>query len=81
MKHVPNLRHPLAQIAALAVLHWLLLAALAWYRLPEHLLAPGTQSRLAIIASMIFLSFRLLLYVFGPGWLIASLWLQASRRR
>jgi hypothetical protein len=56
-----------------------LLQGLAKARLLEHLLAPGSHSYWALVATAAFLLLRGFLYVFGLGWLTARLWLWSTR--
>lgn len=83
MKHrpPPTLRRIVLEFLALIALHFALLQVLARARLLEHLLAPGPGSRVALAVTAAFLLLRLFLIVFGTGWLLARLWLWASRPR
>lgn len=75
----PTLRRILLEFAAVALLHLALLHVLARVRLLEHLLAPGPGSALALAATTMFLLLRMFLLLFGPGWLLARLWLWFTR--
>ena len=71
----PTLRRIVIEFAALAALHLILLHILARAHILEHLLAPGPGSRLALALTAAFFLLRLFLLLFGPGWLLARLWL------
>ncbi len=75
----PTPRRIVLEFLALVALHWALLHLLAEARVLEHLLAPGPGSRVALAATGFFLLLRLFLLVFGPAWLLARLWLWATR--
>jgi hypothetical protein len=77
----PTLCRIIIEAAGLMVLQVLLLQILARVRLLEHLLAPGSHSYWAIVATVVFLLLRFFLYLFGAGWLAARLWLWATRER
>jgi hypothetical protein len=75
----PTLRRILIETAVLVAAHFILLQILARVNLLEHLLAPGADSRFAFGVTASFLLLRLFLFVFAPGWLLARLWLWATR--
>ncbi len=75
------LRRILLELAALLVVHFVLVQILARVRLLEHLLAPGPGSLLALAVTGIFLALRLFVCLFAPGWFLARLWLLMSRPR
>ncbi len=75
----PTLRRILIEAVALVAAHFALLQILARVSLLEHLLAPGADSRLALGVTASFLLLRLFFFVFAPGWLLARLWLWATR--
>ena len=75
----PTLRRILIEFAAIAALHLVLLHILARAHVLEHLLAPGPGSRLALALTATFFLLRLFLLLFGPGWLLARLWLWTTR--
>lgn len=75
----PTLRRILLEGAALVAGHFVLLQILARVNLLEHLLAPGADSRFALGVTAAFLLLRVFLFVFAPGWLLARLWLWATR--
>ena len=80
MKHrAPSLRRILIEAAVLVAVHFVLLQILARVNLLEHLLAPGADSRFALGVTAAFLLLRVFLFVFAPGWLLARLWLRATR--
>lgn len=82
MKHrAPSLRRILIEAAVLVAVHFVLLQILARVNLLEHLLAPGADSRVALGVTAVFLLLRVFLFVFAPGWLLARLWLWATRPR
>jgi hypothetical protein len=76
----PTIRRILIEAAALGAVHLVLLQILARVDLLEHLLAPGADSRLALGVTAAFLLLRVFLFVFAPGWLLARLWLRATRQ-
>ena len=75
----PTLRRILIEATALVATHFVLLRILARVNLLEHLLAPGADSRFALGVTAAFLLLRVFLLVFAPGWLLARLWLRATR--
>jgi len=80
MKRRPStLRRILLEAAALVAVHYALLQMLARVNLLEHLLAPGADSRFALGVTAAFLLLRVFLLVFASGWLLARLWLWATR--
>jgi hypothetical protein len=78
-RSLPALRRITIEAGGLVVLHAFLLHVLAKARLLEHLLAPGSHSGWAILATAAFLLLRVFLYVFGLGWVAARLWLWTTR--
>jgi hypothetical protein len=77
----PTFRRILAEAVVLMLLHEVAIRLLARWRLMEHLLSPGSQSRWAINATVMFLLLRMFLLVLAPGWVLARLWLRATRNR
>ena len=77
----PTVRRILAEAAVLVLLHGIALRLLAQARLMEHLLSPGSQSRWAVVATVMFLLLRMFVLVLAPGWVLARLWLRATRSR
>lgn len=80
----PTLRRVLIEAAVLVAVHFVLLQILARVNLLEHLLAPGADSRFALVITAVFLLLRFFLLVCAPGWLLVRLWLWATateRRR
>ncbi len=77
----PTVRRILVEAAVLVLLHEVAIRLLAHARLMEHLLSPGSQSRWAVLATVMFLLLRMFLLVLAPGWVLARLWLRATRGR
>lgn len=83
-RRIDNLRRPLTlrriliEMAALILLHFVLVQILARVRLLDHLLSPGPGATLALAATAFFLLLRIFLLVFGAGWFVARLWLWLS---
>lgn len=75
----PTLRRVVLEFLAVVLLHEISLHLLARTRLMEHLLSPGSDSRWAILATVMFLLIRMFLLALGPGWLLARIWLWATR--
>ena len=75
----PSLRRILVEAVSLVAVHFALLLLLARVNLLEHLLAPGAGSRFALAVTAVFLLLRLFLLVLAPGWLLARIWLWATR--
>jgi len=69
----------LAGALVLVVLQFTFAHILADARLIEHLLAPGSQSNIALAVAVIFFVLRISVLVVLPGWLLAWLWLWASK--
>ncbi len=81
LRRPPTLRRIVAEAAALLALHFVLVLILARVRLLEHLLSPGPESRVALAVTAMFLMLRIFVLVLLPGWVVARVWLLASRPR
>lgn len=57
------------------------MATLARMDMQEHMLSPGTDSRVALGVTAMFLLLRSFVLVAAPGWVLARLWLRATRGR
>lgn len=68
-----------AEALGLIVLQWLLTLWLIHTRLLEHLLSPGSRSSGPLIVTGAFLLLRTLVIVLLPGWVLARVWLQATK--
>ncbi len=77
----PTIRRILVEAAILGLLHEAAIRLLAHARLMEHLLSPGSQSLWAVVATAMFLLLRMFLLVLAPGWVLARLWLRATRAK
>lgn len=74
-------RRILLEALALVALHFLAAQALARASLLEHLLSPGTDSRLALGVTAVFMLLRAFTLALAPGWVLARLWLCSTRPR
>ena len=75
----PSLRRIVIETSVLVALQWTVALGLARARLLEHLLAPGSGSYVALAVTGVFLVLRIGVIVLLPGWLVARIWLWASR--
>jgi len=81
LRRPPTLGRILTETAVLLVLHYVLVLLVYRAGLLEHLLSPGPDSRVALAITSMFLMLRIFVLVLLPGWVMARLWLLASRPR
>ena len=82
MKHSPlSFRGAILGAFVLVVLQFTLAHLLAHARLLEHLLSPGSGSNAALAVTGAFLLLRVGVLVLLPGWVLAQLWLWATRTK
>lgn len=68
------------ELIAIIVIQFALSYALMYFRVLDHLLSPGADSRIPLGITIVFLLLRMFVLLFAPGWFLARLWLWASRR-
>lgn len=75
----PTLARIAIEFVVLVVLQLGLSYALQHARVLEHLLSPGSDSRIALGLTTAFLLLRMFVMLFAPGWLLSRCWLWATQ--
>ena len=81
-KHIrkpASLKRIAAEFLAIVLLHTVMAEVLVRVHLVEHMLSPGRDSYYAICVAAFFMMIRGIVIVLGSGWLLARLWLYATR--
>ena len=74
-----SLRRIGVEFLAVVLVQWLLSLGLMHARILDHLLSPGSDSKIALGVITGFFLLRMFVLLFAPGWLLARLWLWWTR--